>query len=707
MATHGTAVELPGIALVVAAMACGACAPSASPPDTRREVVIDTFHGVAVEDPYRWLENQNDPEVRDWIAAQNAYADSVVGRSMLRDSLEARLRELMGAPDIGATRRAGGWEYFTLRRSGEEVAAIYRRRVPAEQAPVDPLAEYDRIIDPLQFDPGATVSVSLEGFSPDGRIMLYTVRDGGRDEVSVRLFDVERRAELPDSLPPALYSSLAFDPSGAGFYYSRRSRQTGARIFRHTLGTSLEQDSVLFGDGYGPTAFVSMTMADRNRWRLFTVQHGWQRHEIHLQDALQNGPIVSLVSDDDAHFAPQFVDGRILMRTDLDAPKGRIVSVDPSRPGRADWRELIAEGEDVLESFTEIEGKLYVTFLKDVSHRIRVYTRDGQLENEMDLPPHSVATLRGSGPGMALLTVTSLAQPPITYRVRLSTGERSIWERSTAPFDASAVEVKQVFYTSRDGTRAPMYIMHAKGLALSGEHSTLLHGYGGFNVSLMPRFDARAAAWVEQGGVYALATLRGGAEYGETWHRAGWLHNKQNVFDDFIAAAEYLIANGYTSAERLAIRGGSNGGLLMGSAITQRPELFRAAFVGVPDLDMIRFWTFTETNNMPALLEYGDASRPGEFEFIRRYSPYQNVRDGTAYPAVMVHTGDLDTRVPPLQGRKLAARLQTATRSGRPVILHYDARMGHAGGRAHSHTVADAAMELAFLLQQTRPPERE
>jgi prolyl oligopeptidase len=696
----------PGVSFrrtLFAAVALTACARGAAPPETRRDVVVDTFHGVAVEDPYRWLENQNDAEVRAWIAAQNAYADSVVGRSPLREQLEARLRELMGAPDVAVPRRAGEWEYFTLRRAGDEVAAIYRRKPPAEPAPVDPDAEYDKIIDPLQFDASGTVSVNLEGFSPDGNHMLYTLRDGGRDEVSVRVFDIERRVELADSLPPALYSSIAFDPNGRGFYYSRRSRQTGARILRHTLGTSLEQDSVLFGDGYGPTAFVTMNLADQNRWRLFTVQHGWQRHEIYLQDARRNGPIVPLVNDADAHFAPSFVDGRILMRTDLDAPKGRIVSVDPSRPARSEWRELIAEGEDVLESFTEIDGKLYVTFLKDVSHRIRVYTKEGQPAGDLEVPDHSVATLRGAGPGMALLTITSLSQPPVTYRVNLATGERTLWEASRVPFDAANIEVKQVFYTSRDGTRAPMYIMHARGITLDGSRPTLLHGYGGFNVSLMPRFDPRAATWVEQGGVYALATLRGGAEYGEDWHRAGWLQSKQNVFDDFIAAAEYLTTNSYTSAEHLAIRGGSNGGLLMGSVITQRPELFRAAFVGVPDLDMVRFWTFTDANNMPALLEYGDASRPEEFEFIRRYSPYQNVSDGTRYPAVMVHTGDLDTRVPPLQGRKFAARLQAATRSGLPVILHYDERMGHAGGRATSHVIADAAMELTFLLQHTRP----
>ena len=278
--------------------------------------------------------------------------------------------------------------------------------------------------------------------------------------------------------------------------------------------------------------------------------------------------------------------------------------------------------------------------------------------------------------------------------------ETEEWRPSTVPFDGSAYEMTQVWYTSADGTQAPMYLAHRRGLELNGKTPALLYGYGGFNVNLLPRFDARAAVWMEQGGVYAMATLRGGGEFGEEWHRDGMLENKPNVFADFIAAAEWLVENGYTNPDRLAIRGASNGGLLVASALTQRPDLFRAVFCGLPDLDMVRFYQFTETNNMPALLEYGNAAIAEEFEVIRTFSPYQNVRDGVDYPAVMLTQGDLDTRVPPLQARKMAARLQAATGSGLPVILDYDERTGHAGGRTFSRNVRNAAMELAFLLQQ-------
>lgn len=679
--------------------AAAACSSSPRPPETRVEPVTDTLHGVAIVDPYRWLEDQDAPEVRDWIARQNAYADTIVGDSEQRTRLRTRLGRLMGAPSIGAPRRAGDHEYFTLRRAGEEVAVVYRRAAPAEFTRIDPDRQYEKVVDPFEIRADGTTSVGLEAVSTDGRLLLYSVRDGGRDEVEVRVRDLATLQDLPDRLPAGLYSSLAFDRDGTGFFYSARSRQTGARVRYHRLGTDPAADSTLFGEGYGPTAFVSMSEAEAGRYRLFTVQHGWARGEVWLQDVQSGGGIRPIVKDLPAHFEPRFMDGRLWVRTDWEAPRFRIIEVDPARPEPANWKEVIPESEHVLDGWTAIGDRIYVTRIADVSSRIEVYTKAGAAAGGIEVPAHHTAALRGAGGNGLLLTLTSLGQPSITWRIDPETGVRELWERDEVPFDTAAVEVNQVWYTSKDGTRAPMYVMHRRGLVLDGSTPALLHGYGGFNVSLMPRFDARGALWVEEGGVYAVATLRGGGEYGETWHRAGMLENKQNVFDDFIGAAEWLVANRYTSPERLAIRGGSNGGLLMGAAITQRPDLFRAAFVGVPDLDMVRFHAFTETNNMPALLEYGDASIPAQFEAIRAWSPYQNVRDGTRYPAVMVHTGDLDTRVPPLQGRKFAARLQAATTSGLPVILHYDERFGHAGGRTQSKSVSDAAMEMTFLLR--------
>lgn len=677
-----------------------ACTASLKPPPTRLSPVVDTLHGVAVEDRYRWLESQDAPEVLTWIDAQQRYAEQVLGPATAdRAAVTTRLAELLDVPAMSAPRRGGEWEYFTLRRRGEEVAAIYRRRWSSTPAPVAPDSQYDKVIDPLAIRGDGTTSVGIEALSSDGSLLLYAVRDGGPDEITVKLRDLRTGQDLPDSLPRALYASLSFDDQGKGFHYVHRSRVDGPRYRYHRIGTSVDTDSLLYGAGLPPTHFLAATTAVEGRYRVYTISHGWARNEVHVQDT-RTGAVVDITRGLDAHFAPQVVDGALRMRTDLDAPRGRIVAVDFARPAREAWREVIAQSDDVLDSFSMIDGRLYVTYLQNASHRIAVFSRDGVPEGTVAVPPHASVALRGAGKGAALLTVNTFTQPSVTYRLDLATGTRSVWERAEVPFDSTAFEVSQHWYRSVDGTRAPLWMVRRRGQSPSAATPALLHGYGGFTVSLGPRFDARAALWVERGGIYVQATLRGGNEFGEEWHRGGMLGNKQKVFDDFISAAQFLVDSGYTSPERLAIRGGSNGGLLMGAAITQRPELFRAAFVGVPDLDLVRFPWFVTQNNAPALLEYGDARQPSQFEAIIRYSPYQNVRDGVRYPAVMVQTGINDTRVPPWQARRFTARLQAATASGRPVILLHDLRSGHAGGRAMSGTVELAAREMEFLLRE-------
>ena len=423
---------------------------------------------------------------------------------------------------------------------------------------------------------------------------------------------------------------------------------------------------------------------------------------MHFQDIKKGGPVKTIVDDADARFYPRFLKGELYMRTNLDAPNNRIVVVNLSQPERKNWREVIPESEDVLHGFSLIDDKLYLTYSHNVSTKIRIFMMDGTPAGEIPVPDFHSARIRGFGKGKALLTLTSFTTPEIVYELDLKTGERKVWKKREVDFDAQGLEVKQVWYPSKDGTRIPMYLVHRKGLELNGKIPTLLYGYGGFNSSLMPRFNTRAVIWAELGGVYAIANLRGGSEFGERWHRAGMLENKQNVFDDFIAAGKWLIEEGYTNPDKLAIFGGSNGGLLVGSALTQRPDLFRAVQCDFPDLDMVRFYTFTENNNLPALHEYGNAAIHEQFEFLRAYSPYQNVKDGTKYPAVMLTQGDLDTRVPPLQARKMAARLQAATASGYPVILRYDPKSGHAAGRGRPFRkmIDDIAMELTFLLSQ-------
>ena len=529
---------------------------------------------------------------------------------------------------------------------------------------------------------------------------MYSVRDGGPDETTVKIRDLRSGKDLADSLPRALYGALSFAPDGRGFYYVHRSRYEGPRFRYHGIGQSPGRDSLIFGEFLPPTHFLAVSTALKGRYRIYTISAGWARNDIVLEDT-QTGTRTTLTEGTDAHFAPQVVDDELWLRTDLDAPRGKLVAVDLANPRRSAWRTVLDEGEDVLDAFTLIEGKLYVTYLRNACHRIAVFTRDGAPAGEVAVPANATVSIRGGEKGKALLNIGSFTQPGITYSLDLATGARTVDEASKVPFDTAAFEVTQHWYRSKDGTRAPLWVVQKRGHVRSRNTPALLHGYGGFAVNLGPRFDARAALWVERGGIYVQATLRGGNEFGETWHKGGMLANKQNVFDDFTSAGQFLVDSGFTSPEKLAIRGVSNGGLLMGAALTQRPDLFAAAFVGVPDLDLVRFPWFVTQNNAPALLEYGDARNPGEFEALRRVSPYQNVRNGVKYPAIMVQTGINDTRVPPWQARRFTARLQEATTSGKPVILLHDLRSGHAGGRSMSGNVELATREMEFLLRHT------
>jgi len=694
-------------ALLALVALLSACSGHPTPPATAVREVVDRMHGTAVPDPYRWLEDPGSPETRSWIEAQNAFAERVVGTSPVRARIEERLRELTDTPELSAPRRAGDHEYFTLRRRGEELPVIYRRPAPSEvggePVPVDPEdGDYEVVLDPHGRSPGNTTRFDIVALADDGSLMIYSERDGGQDEVTLRVRDLRRGVDLPDSLPLSLYGSILLDDDAGGFHYVKRSREVGPRLLYHRMGTPVARDTVVFGEGYGPETFLGVSRVDDGRYFVYEVRHGWARSEVHFRDLAAGGAVQTLVDDADARFYTRFLDGELYLRTDLGADRNRLLAVDLANPARERWREVVPESGDVLEDFTLIDGKLYLTYLRDVSNVILVFEKDGTPAGEIEVPPLHTASIRGAGEGKALLTLSSFTTRATVYELDLGTGERVLREEPEVDWDSSGVVVEQVWRTSRDGTRAPMFILRRRDTPLDGRQPVLLSGYGGFYAAQKPGFSAAAALWLEMGGVYAVATLRGGSEFGESWHRDGMLENKQNVFDDFISAAEWLIEAGYTSPARLAIEGSSNGGLLVGAALTQRPELFRAVVCGFPDLDILRFPEYTRNNNAPALLEYGDARIPGQFEAIRRYSPYQNVRDGTPYPAVMLVSGDLDTRVPPLAARKMTARLQAATTSGLPVILRYHPKAGHSAGRGlpFSRRLADEAMEMTFLAQQ-------
>ena len=677
--------------------------PVPEPPPSRVETVVDTLHGVAVPDDYRWLEDQEAPETRAWIAAQNAHAEEVIGETALRAAFRTRLRDLLDREEIGGTRRIGDHEYFTMRRVGEERERVYRRPVPADpdEAEEPSSAEsYEVVLDPAELDPDGGWSVSLGDPAPGDTLALYTVRAGGADETEVRVLDLRTLEDLPDRLASALYGGMDWDDDGLGFTYVHRDRFRGPRLKRHVLGTPVADDPVLWGEGYGPETFIGRRETPDGRWCLYSVQHGWARNDWFIQDATTDGPLRPVVEGVPAHFDLRYREGRLYVLTDWEASNYRLMVADPARPAIGEWDELIPEGPDVLESYDFIDDRIYASYLREVADHIAAFEMDGTPAGELDAPPNSsVRVSDGEDEGTLELTASGYLRPSRTWTLDPVSGDRELTDSADLPFDPAGLVVTRTWYTSPDGTRAPLHVLHRADIALDGSHPTILSGYGGFNVALKPGFSATRAAWVEMGGVWAVATLRGGREFGEDWHRDGMLARKPNVFADFVAAAEHLVAEGYTSPERLGISGGSNGGLLVAAAMTARPDLLRAVLCPYPDLDMVRFWAFKVTSNMPALLEYGDARTPDHFRVMRSYSPYQQVRDGVDYPAVLLTTGDLDTRVPPLQARKMAARLQAATTSGLPVILRYDPMGGHAAGRGRpmSLRIEEAAAELAFM----------
>lgn len=665
-----------------------------SPPKTRVDNVAEKLHGVTITDPYRWLEDQNSPETRAWIDEQNRYTQSILGALPGRNAIRHRIEELLKIDTISAPIARGNRYFFTKRLADQNQPVVYMR---------EGLNGRDEVlIDPNKMSADQTSSVTLGDVSRDGKWLLYGVRQGGEDEITGAILDVDTRQDLPDHLPKARYFGFAIKPDKSGLYYSRFN-SSGSRIFYHEMNSDPATDKEIFGKGYGPGDIISVDLSADGRYLTLYVSHGSAatKVEVYTQNLAEHGPIVPLVNDLDATFRGEMAGDHMYLMTNWQAPNRRVMDVDLRNTARQNWREIIPETGSVIEGLSLAGGKVFVNYLENVSTRIKVFEPSGKHVRDITFP-----TL-GSASGMvgrwgrdeAFYTFRSFAQPPTIYRYRPSNGKQSVWARINVPVDSASIETKQVWYDSTDKTRVPMFLVYQKGMKLDGNRPTLLTGYGGFNLSSTPNFSARAAFWVEHGGVFALANLRGGGEFGEKWHQAGMLDKKQNVFDDFISAAEWLIKSNYTRPSRLAISGGSNGGLLVGAAMTQRPELFQAVVCSYPLLDMVRYHRFLVARFW--VPEYGSAEDAQQFSYIRRYSPYQNVREGTKYPAVLFITGDGDTRVAPLHARKMAARLQSATASSdRPVLLHYDTKAGHSGGLPVSKQIEDLTDEMSFLLWQ-------
>ena len=688
--------RIAGIAGAALVAACAAEEPGINvppPPPTEVQEVVDTLHGVEVADPYRWLEDQEAPETRAWIDAQNAYTDTVLGALPGREALRAVAAAVLERDAIGLPNERGGRYFYSKRGADQDLAVVYVR---------DGLDAADRVlIDPHPMSPDHTTSVALRDISDDGARVAYAVREGGVDEVSIRVRDVDTGEDLPDVLPPARYGNVSLAASEGGLYYERYGDVT-PRVMHHTFGAPLADDVQLFGEGYERHQIPVTAVSDDGRWMVVHVIEGSSGPtEIHVKDLEADTPFVTAIADGVSESWAGFAGGELVVVTNLDAPNKRVVLADPADPAVDRWREVIPERDDVVvEAASALGGKLAVSYLQDVQPRVAIHALDGT--HVRDIAFDTIGSV-GGGAGRwisdeAFFTFQTFHVPSTIYRYDLATGEQSVWAEAELPVDAAAYEVTQRWFTSKDGAEVPMFVVHRPDVALDGSNPTLLTGYGGFNNSLTPAFSALATTWLESGGVFALANMRGGGEFGEAWHQDGMLANKQNVFDDFIAAAEHLIEAGYTSSQHLAIRGGSNGGLLVGAVSNQRPDLFGAVVCTYPLLDMVRYHQFLVASFW--VPEYGSSEDPEQFAYIHAYSPYHNVIDGGDYPATLYLSGDGDTRVAPLHARKMAALMQAKNGSDNPILLRYHTQAGHSGGQPVSQQIDEMVDTVSFLLWQ-------
>ena len=662
-------------------------------PKTRVDQVVEKVHGIAVRDPYRWLEDQKSPETRAWIDAQNQYTRSVLDPLPGRDRIRRRLEELLRIDTISIPVVRGGRYFFTKRLAGQNLPVIYVRNGPS--------GKDEPLVDPTTMSADQTTSVSMADISDDGKLLAYGIRQGGEDEQALAFLDADSRQHRKDRLPRARYSGISLKPDKSGFYYARYN-PGGTRIYYHRMGSDPAGDGEIFGQGYGPQQILFPSLSQDGRYLTLTVLHGSNaaKVEIYVKDVAKDGPITPIVNDLEARFQSEVEGDRMFLHTNWGAPNGRIFDVDLKNPARRNWREIVPETSAVNEGFSAAGGRIFVSYLDNVSPRIKVFEPSGKHVRDISLPGlGSASGLSGLwSSDEAFYSFASFAYPSTIYRYQVSSGKQEVWARVKVPLESEQLEVKQVWYQSKDKTRVPMFLFHRKDLRPDGQRPTLLTGYGGFDVSLTPSFSAHAALWAEMGGVYAVPNLRGGGEFGEKWHRAGMFESKQNVFDDFIGAAEWLIENGYTRPSNLSIMGRSNGGLLVGAAMNQRPDLFQAVVCGYPLLDMVRYHRFLVARFWVS--EYGSADDAKQFQYLHRYSPYHNVKPGTKYPAVLFMTGDADTRVDPLHARKMAPLVQTATGSDRPVLLWYDTKAGHVGAQPVNRQVTETTDWLSFLFWQ-------
>lgn len=684
-------------------------APIVYPSARRDDSIVDEYHGVQVPDPYRWLEDPDSDETRAWIEANNALTEGYLSDVGVRDDIAARLKHLWNYERFGLPHKYGDRYFFEHNDGLQNQAVLYW---------MDSLdGERKVLIDPNTLSDDGTVSLNGYTISKDGKRIAYGLSDGGSDWTTYRVRDVATGEDLEDEVRWVKFNTPSWTPDGVGFFYARYPEPTDLleqvnlnhTVYYHRLGTDQSDDKVVLEAPEHPQRGFGTFVTDDGAYMVAVVWEGTdERNRVYMipltEGAYAEGTEVRHVLDDyDAMYQPLGSSGStFFFQTDLGAPRGRVIAIDVEAPERENWRDVVPETDAAMQTGSLVGEHLLLSYLVDATTKVAVHTQDGDHVRDVDLP--GLGTASGFGGRIdepeTFYAFGSYTTPGQIYRYDVATGQSTLFREPTVDFDPEVYETKQVFITSRDGTKVPVFLTHKKGLELDGNNPTLLYGYGGFNVSLTPGFRVSALVWLEMGGVYAVANLRGGGEYGREWHEAGTKLNKQNVFDDFIAAASWLIDNGYTRPDKLAINGGSNGGLLVGACTIQRPDLFGAALPQVGVLDMLRYHQFTIGWAWES--DYGRADDPDDpemFSYLYGYSPYHNTEAGTHYPPTLITTGDHDDRVVPAHSFKFAAAMQHAQGGPDPVLIRIETRAGHGAGKPMDMVIDEISDQYAFLMK--------
>jgi prolyl oligopeptidase len=691
----------------------------AGPPKAKVAPVEDTVQGHKIVDRYRYLEDPNDPDTKLYVEQEFNYTRALLDPLPGRDKINARLSQLLEIGTVG-TPQMGGKYYFHTRREGTQNQPILYVREGVngglnDGLNRDELNRGDRVlVDVNRMSTDGTVALDWWFAAEDGKYVAYGTSASGSEESTLHIVESATGKVLPDTIERTRFASVAWMKDSSAFYYTRHPKKGEVpvgeevyhvKVFYHQLGNDPAQDPLIFGEGRKPQDVPSVALSEDDRWLLINVGEGWTKTEMYLQDLQSKHPPLEITTGKDFLYDADFFAGKLYITTNEDAPHFRVFVADATNPKRENWKELIPQTDAVLQGASVTGGKLLTQYEHNVTSELKLFGLDGKKLADIPLPAiGSVFSASGRyDRNEIFFGFQSFTVPPSIYRVALTDVKSALWAKVDAPpIDPSAYEVQQVWYTSKDGTKVPMFVVSKKGIEKNGKNPTLLTGYGGFNISMTPTFDRSMFLWMEHGGIYAVANLRGGSEFGEDWHRAGMLEKKQSVFDDFIAAAEYLIAQKYTDRDRLAISGGSNGGLLMGAMITQRPDLFRAVVCQVPLLDMLRYQNFQIAKLW--IPEYGSADDAKQFDWLYAYSPYHHVKPGQEYPAILFMTGDTDTRVDPMHAKKMAALMQAEAKNGvskeRPILLRIETKAGHGQGKPVAKQIEERTDMYSFLFWQ-------